>query len=365
MHVVFDISSTKLQYNPGDVLFVMPENRREAVDAVLDWFGIPASALIRIETLHEQVRQALPAIPTVLTWQQLLTRYLDIQAIPKRYFFEIMAAFAEDDLEKEKLQEFTTPEGQELRYDYCNRMRRTAVEVMQDFPSTRQRIPIEYAAEMFGFMQPRAFSISSHPEVHRGEVHTTVAIVRYRTRMATERRGVYTSWLTDLHPGRHMHIWTQKSSFKLPPADKPAIFIGPGTGCAPFRSMVHHRILRGAQDTTFIFGNRNERSDFFYKDEWLSFQQQGSLTLITAFSRDQEHKVYVQQKIREHAQHIWDVLSRGAYVLLAGSSNNMPKQVREAFVDVVQQQGNKSLEEAEAFILGLERSGRYVCETWA
>ena len=63
------------------------------------------------------------------TVRHLVTHYLDIQSIPRRSFFELMSQFATDELEKEKLEEFCTPEGQEELYSYCNRMRRNITEV--------------------------------------------------------------------------------------------------------------------------------------------------------------------------------------------------------------------------------------------
>ena len=38
--------------------------------------------------------------------------YFDIGSVPRRSFFEMLAHFAEDELEREKLNEFCTPEGQ-------------------------------------------------------------------------------------------------------------------------------------------------------------------------------------------------------------------------------------------------------------
>ncbi|EGD77066.1 NADPH dependent diflavin oxidoreductase 1 [Salpingoeca rosetta] len=323
-HVVFDVSSANLPYAPGDVLYVMPENTSESVDAILDWFGVDGAMLVRVQVDDEAVATSLPALPDRLSFRDLLTHYLDIQAVPKRYFFEILASFAADEMQSEKLREFTAAEGQEARYDYVNRMKRTAIEILRDFLSAKGRVPVAYAADMFGFMQPRAFSIclqsaglNTKTFLHAGEIHTAVAIVNYRTRMATPRRGVYTNWLKTLQP-----------------------------------------------DTMFVFGNRNAAADFLYGDEWRALEHRGLLTLVLAFSRDQEHKVYVQHKMREHAGAIYSAIARGAYILLAGSSGNMPKQVREAFVDIIQQEGGKTAKEAEAMVKDMERTGRYTCETW-
>ena len=42
----------------------------------------------------------------------LAQHYFDLTCIPRRYFFELLAHFTTSDLEKEKLNEFCTPQGQ-------------------------------------------------------------------------------------------------------------------------------------------------------------------------------------------------------------------------------------------------------------
>ena len=41
--------------------------------------------------------------------------YFDIQSIPRRYFFELLAHFTSDTLEKEKFMEFNTAEGKNFK----------------------------------------------------------------------------------------------------------------------------------------------------------------------------------------------------------------------------------------------------------
>jgi len=46
------------------------------------------------------------------TVRDFVTKHLNINGIPRRYFWELMAVFSDDDLEREKLQEFCTANGQ-------------------------------------------------------------------------------------------------------------------------------------------------------------------------------------------------------------------------------------------------------------
>lgn len=73
---------------------------------------------------------SLPALlPQPCTIRHLVTHYLDISCVPRRSFFELLSYFSTNELEREKLQEFSSAQGQEELYSYCNRPRRTTLEV--------------------------------------------------------------------------------------------------------------------------------------------------------------------------------------------------------------------------------------------
>lgn len=88
-----------------------------------------------------------------------------VKAVPRRYIFELLAHFTNSELEREKLIEFSSPKGQEDLYTYCNRPRRTILEVLTDFPHATARIPLQYFFELFQPIRTRAFSIASSPKV--------------------------------------------------------------------------------------------------------------------------------------------------------------------------------------------------------
>ena len=120
--------------------------------------------------------------------------------------------------------------------------------------------------------------------------------------------------------------------------------VGPGTGCAPFRSLIQSR-LNTPQQLLLFFGCRGEHRDYFFRDEWetpVKFQETNSqgeleantseeerctfpitgsscLQVITAFSRDQDRKIYVQHRIVECGQLVWRLLGQGAVFCVAGN----------------------------------------------
>lgn len=76
-----------------------------------------------------------------------------------------MGHFTTSELEKEKLQELTSAEGQDDLFKYCNRPRRTILEVLRDFPHAAVSIPVSYLFDIFQPIRQRAFSIASSPSV--------------------------------------------------------------------------------------------------------------------------------------------------------------------------------------------------------
>eukprot|EP00051_Salpingoeca_urceolata_P022361 m.362693 g.362693 ORF g.362693 m.362693 type:complete len:351 (-) comp19961_c1_seq19:1809-2861(-) len=350
----------------------MPANDPAVVTALCEWLGWDPSQLV---TVTKQPQRGLPVppefshpdgSPRTLSVRAFMTHYLDVSGVPHRYFFEVLSHFARSEQEAERLKEFDTAEGQEDLYDYSYRPRRTYLETFQDFVSTRGAVPLEYAFDLFLPLRPRAFSISSSLKAHPGQVHLTVALVKYKTLMAKPRVGVCSTWLSDLAPGSKVRVWVGRGTFLFPRPSVPVVFIGPGTGVAPFRSAIQERLAAPTSATTlFFFGCRNEARDFLYRDEWAAAGGLGRLTVVTAFSRDQEDKVYVQHRLREHGAAVWDVMENGGYCYLAGNAKRMPIDVREALEWIATEHGHLSQEEAGQFWTRMEQQRRFQSETWS
>lgn len=151
-----------------------------------------------------------------ITLRQLCEEYFDLNSIPRRNVFSVLAQLTNNDLEKEKCVEFNTGEGQEDLYNYVNRPRRNITEVLRDFPHAVENLSIDMLFEIFSPIKPRAFSIASSYEAHKNEVHILVAVVRYKTKLVKERLGLCSNWLARLNVGEKMSMWLKKGSFRFP-----------------------------------------------------------------------------------------------------------------------------------------------------
>ncbi|EMA8584877.1 NADPH-dependent assimilatory sulfite reductase flavoprotein subunit, partial [Escherichia coli] len=77
------------------------------------------------------------------------------------------------------------------------------------------------------------------------------------------------------------------------------------------------------------------------------------------WSRDQAHKIYVQDKLRERGNEIWQWLQQGAYLYVCGDASRMAKDVEQALLEIVMAQGNKNIEEADEYLSELRLERRY------
>ena len=158
-------------------------------------------------------------------------------------------------------------------------------------------------------------------------------------------------------------VFVQTShGFRLPAdGNVPVIMCGPGTGIAPFRAFLEERRATGAPGRNWLFfGDQKRSTDFLYQEQleaWVADGHLGRLDL--AFSRDQEAKVYVQNRMLENAKELWSWLESGAHFYVCGDASRMAKDVDAALHQVAETAGGLSKEAAAEYIQKLKSEKRY------
>ena len=394
-HISFSTCGS-YSYAPGDILTISPKNASEDVDQIIDLMGWNEIATWQIKTLsHAEFISEDPGVSTIgeghsygLTLRTLLTDHIDLNAIPRRSFFSLIANFTTDNFQKERLLEFTDPTFTDELYDYTTRPRRSILEVLQEFDTVK--IPWQWAAAAFPKLRGRQFSIASGGELKYSENDSTrfellVAIVKYKTVIKKVRQGVCTRYLAGLLPGTLLRMSLQRGDLGIVKSDsnRPVLMIGPGTGVAPMRSLIWERLhwahllsnsINGAAaqksryilgKTVLLYGCRNYNADFFFSDEWNHLKKKIPLQVFTACSRDQKEKRYVQDLIKEQGKLVYELLHETTgIVYVCGSSGKMPLAVRESLIEAFQQNGSMERDHAEAYLALMEKEGRYKQETW-
>lgn len=217
-------------------------------------------------------------------------------------------------------------------------------------------------------LQPRLYSIASSLKANPGHVHLTIAQVRYESH-GRQRGGVCSTFLADrLTPDMPLPVFVQPShGFRLPTdLSKPVIMVGPGTGVAPFRAFLQERQATGGQGKNWLFfGEQSRTQSYFYKDEWADLIKAGTLTrLDTAFSRDQEQKIYVQHRMIEQGAELYRWLEEGAHFYVCGDASRMAKDVDTALHEVIETHGGKSADDAKAYIAAMKEAKRYARDVY-
>lgn len=212
-------------------------------------------------------------------------------------------------------------------------------------------------------LPPRLYSIASALSAHPGEVHLTVATVRYEIR-GRMRHGVASTFMADRWPEETtagIYLQSQQKHFSLPAdPNTPIIMVGPGTGIAPFRAFVADRVATGAPGKNWLFfGEQKSSGDFFYQEEFEKHIANNKLTLTCAWSQDQAHKIYVQHRLLENGAEIWKWLDEGAEFFVCGDKTRMAADVDKALHEIVATHGGKTPEQAAEYIEALKKGKRY------
>ncbi len=346
-HVVVNVAGSGIRYNIGDSLGVFATNESEKVDAVLTCCGFTGDERVTLPKVEGEVR-VVDALSNGLTLSQ-----------PARKLLDFLLTKVTDDDERAHLESLTDPENREATKDYL--LNREYHDILEEHPSARFD-PQELVGQMRR-LNPRLYSIASSSLVFPDEVHLTVAPVRYATN-DRERGGVCSTFLSDRVElsSTKVPVFVSNSHFGLPEDDDTdIIMVGPGTGIAPFRAFLQEREKRGAKGRNWLFfGDRNEATDYLYGDEFEAWLSSGLLQRVDlAFSRDQDFKIYVQDRIREQAAEIWAWIRDGACFYVCGDAKRMAKDVDIALREVLMKEGGMSETEAADTIKVMKKERRY------
>lgn len=338
-HFEINLEGSGITYQPGDALGIWFDNDAAVVTEILSLTGL---------TGDEQVTVSgkAAALSDALTSQFELTRL-------HAGFITGLAEISADDTLKT-----LAADKDETRKLAANAQ---IVDVLKRFPT---KLTADQLAGLLRALSPRLYSIASAQSEVEEEVHLTVGVVRYPQEDGSVRSGGASSFLADRVPeGGDVRVFIEHNdNFRLPAnPETPVIMVGPGTGIAPFRSFIQERDAQGAEGKNWLFfGNPHFTQDFLYQVEWQKYVKSGLLTKIDlAFSRDQDKKIYVQDKLKAKGAEVWQWLQDGAHFYVCGDANRMAKDVHEALVNIVAEHGGKSAEQAEEYVNELRRAKRY------
>ena len=338
-HIEIDLSGSGLHYQAGDALGVLPLNAPALVQEILDLHQLSGEEKIRLsDDLETDIRTALTESADITqNTPALVQQYAELSGS------EELKTTAADKARLDAYLAATPPVGVFAAYPH---------------PLDAQTL-----FQLFRPQTPRLYSIASAQDEVGEEVHLTVGVVRFEHHDNTYT-GAASGYLGErLAEGGEVRVFVEPNpNFRLPAnGDTPVIMIGAGTGIAPFRAFMQQRAANGDNGKNWlIFGNQRLADDFLYQLEWSDYRKDGILTRADlAWSRQGEHKVYVQHKIAEHAAEVWNWLQQGAHLYVCGDATRMARDVETALIDVIETQGKLSRDDAEDYLNEMREDKRY------
>ncbi|MBW6453946.1 MAG: sulfite reductase flavoprotein subunit alpha [Methyloprofundus sp.] len=345
-HYEISIAGSGLSYEAGDALNIVPTNCPELVADIIKAIGCTGD---EEEPVHSQL----------MPLSEALREHFEIKTPSKELLDEIARRSGDQELnsvlasgDKDKLAKYLWG--------------RDTLDLLLPFPNMQFS-----AAEFLALLKPlqhRAYSISSSGKANPETVHLTIGSVRYHSHNR-DHKGVCSTYLADLADENSAIrcFFSPNKVFRVPEDnDLPMIMVGPGTGIAPFRAFLQEREFRQAKGLNWLFfGDRNAATDYIYQDEIEALQNNKVLNkLDLAFSRDQEEKIYVQDRMREKGAELFALLEQGGYFFVCGDAYRMAKDVDKALHDIIATHGNKSDEQAAEYVNQMKKDKRYVRDVY-
>jgi sulfite reductase (NADPH) flavoprotein alpha-component len=303
-------SNDEIKYEPGDALGIVPKNKEEEIKAIATYFGEENFPILADKNVRGLSKKSL-------------------EAFSKLFEIEI------------------------------NEDKASLLDLIKKYQP--KNVKLDDVIALLLPIAPRLYSISSSSEAHDGQVHLTVNLNKFKVGDEI-KTGLASEFLADFPIDESLEFYIHKNqNFRLPNEETDIIMIGPGTGIAPFRSFLAERDVVGAEGKNWLFfGEQHFVYDFYYQTEIQEWLTTGVLTkLDTAFSRDQERKIYVQDRIREKATEFNSWLENGASIYICGQKNPMSLDVEKAIVEVISKERNVSEDQAKQILEDLENQGKY------
>lgn len=339
-HIEIDLEGSDLSYTAGDALGVWFENDETLVAQIITKLGLDASAEVSVADKTVSLQAAL-----IASFELTGTHPAFVEGYATLTNNATLLKLATD---KNALRDFA---NNNQIVDVITQTGNEAV-TAENFLALLRRI------------SPRLYSIASSQTEVEEEVHLTIGSVLFENEAGEQRSGGASGFLNHrLTEGGEVKVFIEDNhNFRLPTnPETPIIMVGPGTGIAPFRSFMQEREATDATGKNWLlFGDQTFNEDFLYQVEWQTHLKSGLLTkLDLAFSRDQAQKIYVQDRLKENAEDVYQWLQDGAHFYVCGDANRMAKDVHTALIEIISEQGNKSLDDAEQELNELRKAKRY------
>lgn len=336
-HIEISTEADGLRYEPGDIIAILPENQKSLVDAIIQ-------KLDAIDTDPVEIAGETHTLVNALSHK------VEIANLTAK----VVKSYAEL-VDNKGLTQLITDKEQLKHYLYGSDL----LDLLQDYSGEIS------TTDLLNILRPlfsRQYSIASSEQIHSEEAHILIKPVYYDH---NERRhfGVSSNWLISKQAGDTIPVHIKPNSgFSLPENNEDKIImIGAGTGVAPYRSFLYEREAREAQGNSWLFfGEQRFQSDFLYQTEWQNFLKNGTLEKMSvAFSRDQQEKIYIQDRLLEQSAQVFEWIEQGATVYVCGDIDRLAQGVHDTLIKIISKHSGLDDEGVNNYIDQLKINKKY------
>ena len=351
LQVTFDMGDSGLKYEVGDTIGILPKNADDKVELFAKKFGYDLEKVITYDVEGDKNGLKLP-YPNGMTVRTALTELVNLNCLVSDKILAKLQPYVSNDKEKEEIKKIL---GDEKSIEEYKNKRYNILDITEVFPSVK--IPFEKLHEILPFIKPRLYTVASSPNAWPNKFNICITLVSWKNYKDIEVFGLNSGYLNNMLKTAKLEktrVIINKGSFKLPDDPKiPIMMICTGSGISPYIAFLEELKFRGKQpyETYLIYGSKTRKSDFIYEDTLMKFKEEGVLTdVITAFSRDQSYKIYVQDRLKERfANKLNDLIKKGLRVYVCGAGS-MGKRIKKVIQESIGDENYKKFIDNKQFI---------------
>lgn len=344
----------------------------------LNQYGLDGSkCFVATELEPGQVSLKGARLQAPFTVSSLFADMLDVFGRPSKNFLKQLSKTQESgSKERGELEHLISEEGAQAYSTEVTGESLTFADVLLKYTGSNNRPSLDQLITMLPQIKPRLYTIASSTRHTPDSIELTVITNTWETGSGVEKTGSCTDFFERIagKDGLRVNCGITPGSFQFPKPDVPMVMTGTGTGVAPFLAFARERqwlvdkdgkSAANSGEMWLFFGCRFKAKDYILGDELEAMEKQGVLThLRPAFSRDGPKKVYIQDRIKEEAEGVYNALvTQQGYLYLCGQAGDREtdvlNSVRDAFVA-----GGGLSEECQQELDKLIDEGRYCPELY-
>jgi sulfite reductase alpha subunit-like flavoprotein len=356
IHTDFDASTL---FRPGQVAVIYAQNCRLHVEEILAYTQWDQHQVICVGQKYGFA--PITAMTQTVAW--FLQHYVDLTSPPPQAIFSTLASLCTRADQQARLMEISTSDGYDLWLAYVHRPRRRPIEVLRDFDL--QSLPLSLLFDLLVPMKPRSFSLAG---IFPDHLDLCIGLVEYQSPLLQRgvypsRVGLFSQFVKELSMPLRLSFDIVDSDIGLGEDGRPLLLIGAGTGIAPLRCVLMSPAHEHRQCFLF-YGCRDADKDFYFQDELRALP---NLTIQVAESRKAPTKMYVQERIRQHANLVHDLIVNQECIMLLSGNTKLPAAVKAALSQsLLAADGSLFVSQAEAelYLQALIKQRRFQIECW-